>query len=273
MGGRVWVESEVGAGSTFHFTVRFGEPAPEHRIDVARHAEAGGKPAIRPGRSLRILVAEDSEDTRFVLEAYLRDSGHQVDFAENGEAAVEKFRSGPYDLVLMDVQMPLLDGYSATHRIRAWELEGKREPTPIVALTAYAADTERMKAAAAGCNSCLTKPILFEAFMDVIEAYGGARRSAASPELDAKLRALQPAYLASRRHDVKALRSALAATDFEAIRLLGHRIAGTGGAYGFPQISAIGELLEAAAQQRDSAAVRARIAELEEYLARRAGTR
>jgi CheY-like chemotaxis protein len=168
----------------------------------------------------------------------------------------------------MDVQMPLLDGYSATRRIRAWELEGKWEPTPIVALTAYAAETERMKAAAAGCNSCLTKPILFEAFMDVIEEYGGARRSAASPELDAKLRALQPAYLESRRRDVETLRSALAAGDFEAMRLLGHRMAGTGGAYGFPQISAIGELLETAAQQRDSAAVRARITELEEVLAR-----
>jgi len=267
MGGRVWVESQVGTGSTFHFTVRFGERVPERRIDEARHAEASRKPAIRPGRSLRILVAEDSEDTRFVLETYLRDSGHHVDFADNGEAAVEKFRSGPYDLVLMDVQMPLLDGYSATRRIRAWELEGKREPTPIVALTAYAAETERAKAAAAGCNSCLTKPILLEAFMDAIEEYGGARRSAASPALDAKLRALQPAYLESRRRDVGTLRSALAAADYGSVRALGHRIAGTGGAYGFPQISAIGELLEAAANEKDSVAIRARIAELEEVLA------
>ena len=74
-------------------------------------------------RPLRILVAEDSEDSRFLLETYLSEAGHFADFVGNGELAVEKFRSGTYDLVLMDVQMPVLDGYAATQQIRAWERE------------------------------------------------------------------------------------------------------------------------------------------------------
>jgi CheY-like chemotaxis protein len=89
-------------------------------------------------RALHILLAEDMPDNRKLIPAYLKKSPFQVDMAENGEIAVQKFTSGHYDLVLMDMQMPVMDGYSATQAIRNWEKAQGFAPTPIVALTAHA---------------------------------------------------------------------------------------------------------------------------------------
>lgn len=81
---------------------------------------------------------DDSADNRLLVQAYLKRSPYQLDLAENGEVAVEKFKSGKYDLVLMDMQMPVLDGYTATRTIRAWESQSGLKATPIIALTAFA---------------------------------------------------------------------------------------------------------------------------------------
>jgi CheY-like chemotaxis protein len=88
--------------------------------------------------TLRILLVDDSADNRLLVQAYLKTYPYQLDLAENGEVAVEKFKSGKYDLVLMDMRMPVMDGYTATIAIRAWESQSGSEPTPIIALTAFA---------------------------------------------------------------------------------------------------------------------------------------
>jgi two-component system, sensor histidine kinase and response regulator len=84
----------------------------------------------------KILVAEDSPDNRLVISVYLRNEPCQVDFAENGKAAIEKFTSHQYDLVFMDIQMPVIDGLTATRTIREWETNHGLASTPIIALTA-----------------------------------------------------------------------------------------------------------------------------------------
>ena len=268
MGGGIWVESQVGAGSTFHFTAKFREQSvvaagKEHAVAADADAPAGG-----PGRTLRILVAEDAEESRLLLEAYLKLSGHQADFAENGAEAVEKFPSGRYDLVLMDLQMPVMDGYAATRQIRAWELERARNPTPVVALTASALEMERRNAVAAGCTSVLTKPIRFRELLDAVERHAGAASAAQQTEISARVQALVPGYLERRRGDVEALRAALARSDYETIRALGHRMSGTGGGYGLPRITEIGGRLEQAARQKDSAEINTQTAELARILER-----
>ena len=91
--------------------------------------------------------------------------------AENGAVAVEKFKSGNYDLVLMDVQMPVMDGYAATREIRKWEQEQGKKQTPIIALTAHAMKEDVQKSLDAGCTDHLTKPIKRATLMEVVQKY------------------------------------------------------------------------------------------------------
>ena len=116
----------------------------------------------------RILVAEDSPDNRLVIAAYLRGELHQVEFAEDGKEALEKFIANHYDVVLMDIQMPAMDGLDATRAIRRWEIEHGRVPTPIVALTAYALEEDVKRTLAAGCNLHMSKPLRKRALIDCI---------------------------------------------------------------------------------------------------------
>ncbi len=124
---------------------------------------------------LRILLVDDSRDNRLLVQAYLRRTPYQIDIAENGEIAVEKFVSGKYDLVLMDMQMPVMDGYTATRKIRKWESENQVDQTPIIALTAYALKEDEQKSLDAGCTAHLTKPIKKTMLMGTIDKFGKAK--------------------------------------------------------------------------------------------------
>lgn len=109
--------------------------------------------------SYRILLVEDLEDNRDVVALFLKDTSYQIDMAENGAVALQKFQTSRYDLVLMDMQMPVMDGLTATATIREWERVQQRRATPIVALTANAFKEETDKCLAVGCTAHLTKPI------------------------------------------------------------------------------------------------------------------
>ncbi len=124
--------------------------------------------------SCRILLVEDLEDNRDVIALFLKDTPYQLDMAENGTVALQKFQTGAYDLVLMDMQMPVMDGLEATAAIRQWEREQQRRPTPIVALTANAFKEEADKSLAAGCTAHVTKPIKKKTLLTTITHYGNA---------------------------------------------------------------------------------------------------
>src|SRR6185437_10871087 len=142
-----------------------------HGQTATRHIDENTRSDSRH-LSLRLLLADDSEDNVFLIRSYLRDSECIIDDAPNGEAALWKFQSTRYDVVFMDLQMPVMDGYIATQRIREWEREKRMDPTPVIALTAYARRKEFEKSREAGCTDCLIKPIRRATLLAALEKYG-----------------------------------------------------------------------------------------------------
>ena len=171
MSGSIWAESVVGQRSTFYFTARF-EAKVDHGspvTQIAKESPSVGDPAVAEDqRPLRILLVEDSAGKRTLVQAYLKKTPYQIDIAENGEVAVEKFISDSYDLVLMDMQMPVMDGYAATQAMRRWEGESVEERTRIIALTAHALKADTQRSLDAGCTAHVTKSIKKVVLMETI---------------------------------------------------------------------------------------------------------
>ncbi|MDD4599969.1 MAG: response regulator [Negativicutes bacterium] len=122
-------------------------------------------------KQLRILLVDDSTDNRMLIQAFLKKLPYIVQTAGNGQEAVNKFRTGDYDLILMDMQMPVMDGYTAVKQIRRLEKEEDRKHIPIIALTAYALSSDVAKCLDAGCDSHIAKPVKKETLRNSIIEY------------------------------------------------------------------------------------------------------
>jgi signal transduction histidine kinase/DNA-binding response OmpR family regulator len=294
MGGRLWLESKVGVGSTFFFTARTGVQESQ--------AERGEKKLQKPTEELerriagmRILVADDSEDNRFLVKAYLNGIECSLDFAENGAEAVELFRRNRYDIVLMDGEMPVMDGITAVREIRRIEsgnpLHGEAtRSTPIFAFTAHAFADRAALAFDAGYTRMLTKPLRRVTLLESLAKYGrtpeprGAMAAGADDDgherivletnmvepnmVESNIRDAVPGYLEKRRLDLASCRRALAAGNLTLIAGIGHKIRGTGAGYGFPLLTEIGGRMEAAARHGNTDELKVAIDELASWLGR-----
>ena len=135
--------------------------------------------AITPALpQIHILLADDVAVNRRIIEAYLKKTGVLIDIAENGQDAIEKYRNGGIDLILMDMERPIMDGFEATRHIRKLETERGATPVPIVALTAHAFSEARQRCLNAGCSHFFTKPIrkaeLLKLLQDIFNPSGSS---------------------------------------------------------------------------------------------------
>ncbi len=167
MDGQIWVDSKPNYGSTFHFTVCLKV----YQGTAAEAKAAKAPPSAVPRRTLRVLLAEDTPTNQKLAEYLLTRRGHTVDIAQNGLQALELIERHTPDVVLMDVQMPVMDGFQATAAIRALSDPAKSN-VPIIAMTAHALVGDAERCLAAGMDAYVSKPIRAEEFIDLVELLG-----------------------------------------------------------------------------------------------------
>ena len=276
MKGSVGVESTVGRGSTFWVEMELSSGTAAAKADptesedqqiYARAAAGSGSPESRA------LVVEDNAINRKVLLAYLEKMGIQADTVENGRQAVDAVRLGWYHLVLMDVQMPEMDGYDAARAIR--QLPGDRGKVPIIAITAFATKNDVEKCKACGMNDFLSKPIdrakLSEAIHKWSNQHGSGQDAPALAETpnpgatsdaeiidlevlnglteslgEAKTKELVALYVVDIESRLVRLREAAQNNDFRAIRKEAHDLRSTSGSLGLTRLFALGAGIETA---------------------------
>ena len=179
MRGRIWVESFPNNGSIFYCLL----PLEYYLEDEVKQNDCSLllkekenlkklQKEVNSLRSLDLLIVEDNKDNQLVLQAYLKKTKHKISIANNGLEALEKIQKNQFDLVFMDIQMPVLDGLEATKRIRSWEKnQDKQVYTPIYALTAHAMRKEMEITNKVGCDGHMTKPISKQAILEVINQH------------------------------------------------------------------------------------------------------
>ncbi len=164
MGGQMWIDSQKGKGSTFHFTVRFkpGKPLSDIMDSMPKLTAIASE--------LKVLLAEDDEVNQVVITRMLKERGYKVDVAETGLKVLELYNKNNYDVILMDIHMPEMDGLEATKLIREKEDSLKLKHTQIIALTAHALKGDRERFLELGMDEYIAKPVKMEEMYHIIEA-------------------------------------------------------------------------------------------------------
>jgi len=285
MKGKIWLESVPGQGSTFFFTCSFRPALSDPKPAVERSPLPASCNILPPAR---ILIVDDNEDNRNLLCLYLRNTPFILVTAENGEEAVNVFKRSPFDLVFMDIEMPLMDGYEATRRLRLWEREQKLDPTPIVALTAHAFVRFRKKCMDAGCSDYLTKPVRRATLIHTISTHLNLIQSNSTKideglhppprkrtlqantiprvSLDPKIKNLIPRFLKNKRADAEKLFQIIESGDLEELRKQSHTIKGTSWMYGFKELGDLCFNLEQAARDNDTTHAFQLTVQIKDYL-------
>ncbi|MGD0462247.1 MAG: PAS domain S-box protein [Tepidisphaeraceae bacterium] len=261
LNGDISVTSEVGIGSTFTLKIDGGPSAGVEMLQDLTEATLPVQPGGAVNHNIvlsgRILLAEDGHDNQRLLRMQLRDAGAVVFGAEDGQIAVDRATTQPFDLILMDMQMPVMDGYAATAELRRRGLK-----IPIIALTAYAMAEDRAKCLASGCDDYLSKPVKEETLLKTVNQYlgnapslardegGGVagseppRRAADGPGTikssladNPRMHAIIPEFVSGLPGEVRKMNDLLAQNDLAALEKVVHQLRGASGGYGFDPLT------------------------------------
>lgn len=294
MGGCLSASSQLGKGSEFRFTIQL-QALSYIRSEMPNVGSTNGSPPI-PSRSTprvplsldtleslpaqRILLVEDNEMNINLIRMILKNTGWQLTIARNGQEALEHHQKESFDLILLDMQMPVMDGHTATVFIRQREACGNCPRVPIIALTANAFKEDVEKCLAAGCDAHLSKPIrkdnlliTIKNFLDYIANHSLPTDSVDANQqphlelppsikekdeqdnkiiirVDPDLIELIPGFLQSVRDQILMLSELLHENQYDEIRKIGHSLKGVGGGYGFQMITELGGRIEESAKMQ-----------------------
>lgn len=287
MGGDIYVESLSGVGTKITFNVKSGSVNQDELVsnetEISIFKEKQLFLSNVPKLKGKILLAEDSEDNQALFKLFITATGANVEIASDGIEAVELAQQGRYDLILMDMQMPRMDGLQATRHIIS---QGNN--TPIVAITANAMKEDRENCQKAGCVGFLSKPIDKDEFYKVLSEYLEPSVKKSIPEKsipeksiprksikeplnlkqpsyrqieavdfhgDSEMKALMIKFINSLDKQITLLADALKRSDWDEFKMIIHKLKGTAGSFGFPNISRQSEKLEELIKNTDFDAI------------------
>jgi two-component system, sensor histidine kinase len=277
LGGDITVRSVPGQGSTFTATIAIGslqgvailKASPADALASQPAQASPQNPTLPP---CRILVVDDGSTNRKLISLFLCKAGAQVTLAENGQIGVDLASREPFDAILMDMQMPVMDGYAATRRLREIGLK-----TPIIALTAHAMSRDREKCLEAGCSAYLSKPVNSQSLVQTIaDAMASVKspvaaedvpnalsvpRTAVEPEQgplastlpteDPEFREIAEDFVVFLKEQLNLAREACRGKDWTAVARVAHSLKGTAGAAGFDVFTEPAKHLEKLAKSND----------------------
>lgn len=266
LGGEISAESVLGRGSEFAFMIDIGtfskhelvSQFPESIVPPGKSSTGGVVPRLNG----RVLVVEDVRDTQDLINFYLRRSGISCEVASNGLEALEFFEKENFDLILMDMHMPVMDGFSTVRRLKKLGFS-----KPIIAFTASATEESRRKCLEAGCDSLLTKPFSRDSLLRLLGTYLDWPKV---ETLESRIETIRtdPSYLmlVDRFRDglpgkVRSLQDAFRAGNFSRVKDLAHRLI-SAEMFGFSEVSGLARSIEESSIREDSAALSENIQQL-----------